>query len=263
MTTPAAQGIRQVAVVMPAHNEDKHIGQALAALGTAADSLQQARPEIQVAVTVVLDSCTDRSADITSAYAAGDPRFSSMNVALRSTGSSRRLGIRAALASLHPAQLNPAQLQAGSLQAGSLQALWLANTDADSTVPANWLTRQVELANDGADAILGSVEPDPDDLDPSLLGRWLELHPFREDHQHIYGANLGVRGSAYLAAGGFPKLRAHEDRVLVERLRSHGFRVVATDTTRVLTSGRTYSRAPEGFAAYLRVLGSELPAATG
>ncbi|MFJ4286795.1 glycosyltransferase [Paenarthrobacter nicotinovorans] len=253
MTTPAAQGIRQVAVVMPAHNEDKHIGQALAALGTAADALQQARPEIQVAVTVVLDSCTDRSADITAAYVAGDPRFSSMNVALRSTGSSRRLGIRAALASLNPAQL----------QAGSLQALWLANTDADSTVPENWLTRQVELANDGADAILGSVEPDPDDLDPSLLGRWLELHPFREDHQHIYGANLGVRGSAYLAAGGFPKLRAHEDRVLVERLRSHGFSVVATDTTRVLTSGRTYSRAPEGFAAYLRVLGSELPAATG
>jgi glycosyltransferase involved in cell wall biosynthesis len=256
MTTPAAQGIRQVVVVMPAHNEDKHIGQALAALGTAADSLQQARPEIQVAVTVVLDSCTDRSADITAAYVAGDPRFSSMNVALRSTGSSRRQGIRAALASLHQAQLNPAQ-------PGSLQALWLANTDADSTVPANWLTRQVKLADDGADAILGSVEPDPDDLDPSLLGRWLELHPFREDHQHIYGANLGVRGSAYLAAGGFPKLRAHEDRVLVERLRSHGFRVVATDTTRVLTSGRTYSRAPEGFAAYLRVLGSELPAATG
>ncbi|MDD7835224.1 glycosyltransferase [Paenarthrobacter sp. AB444] len=256
MTTPAAQGIRQVTVVMPAHNEDKHIGQALAALGTAADALQQARPEIQVAVTVVLDSCTDRSADITAAYVAGDPRFSSMNVALRSTGSSRRQGIRAALASLHQAQLNPAQ-------PGSLQALWLANTDADSTVPANWLTRQVELANDGADAILGSVEPDPDDLDPSLLGRWLELHPFREDHQHIYGANLGVRGSAYLAAGGFPKLRAHEDRVLVERLRSHGFSVVATDTTRVLTSGRTHARAPEGFAAYLRVLGAELPAATG
>ncbi|MFF2841320.1 glycosyltransferase [Paenarthrobacter sp. NPDC057981] len=253
MTIPAAQGIRQVAVVMPAHNEDKHLGKALAALGTAADALQQARPEVQVRITVVLDSCTDRSADITAAYVEGDSRFSSMNVALRSTGSSRRLGVRAALASLHPAQL----------QAAQLQAVWLANTDADSTVPANWLTRQVELANDGADAILGSVEPDPDDLDPSVLGRWLELHPFREDHQHIYGANLGVRGSSYLAAGGFPKLRAHEDRVLVERLRSRGFRVVATDTTRVLTSGRTHARAPEGFAAYLRVLGGELPAATG
>ncbi|UXM91064.1 glycosyltransferase [Paenarthrobacter sp. JL.01a] len=253
MTNPESQGIRQLAVVVPAHNEDQHIGNALAALGTAADALQQALPEIQVSITVVLDSCTDHSADITAAYVAGDPRFSAMNVALRSTGASRRLGIRAALESLATLPSQP----------DSLQALWLANTDADSTVPANWLTRQVELANDGADAILGSVEPDPNDLDPSVLGRWLQLHPFREDHQHIYGANLGVRGSTYLAVGGFPKLRTHEDRVLVERLRGRGFRVVATDTLRVLTSGRTHARAPEGFAAYLRGLGSELPAATG
>ncbi len=97
-------------------------------------------------------------------------------------------------------------------------------------------------------------------MDPAIHRRWLELHPFREDHQHIYGANLGIRASAYLTAGGFPALRAHEDRVLVERLRRHGFAVTATDTIRVLTSGgRTHARAPEGFAAYLRSLAAELP----
>jgi glycosyltransferase involved in cell wall biosynthesis len=248
MTEAVPQNIMSVVVVMPAHNEDRHIGSALAALKTAADALQREHPRIPVSVSVVLDSCTDHSVGITAAYVAGDPRFGAVNVKLRSTGASRDFGIRASL---------------DSLPAGMTKNIWLATTDADSSVPEHWLVRQVELANAGADAILGSVEPDPRDVEPALLGRWLELHPFREDHPHIYGANLGVRASAYLSVGGFPTLRAHEDHALVDRLRSHGFAVTATDTTRVVTSGRTQARAPEGFAAYLRALGAELPAATG
>ncbi|WP_311213643.1 MULTISPECIES: glycosyltransferase [unclassified Arthrobacter] len=243
-----SQTITSVIVVMPAHNEDRHIGKALAALKTAADALQRERPGTSVSIVVVLDCCTDRSADITAAYVSADPRFGAMDVKLRSTGASRDAGIRAAL---------------DCMPGDGTATTWLATTDADSAVPEHWLVRQVELANAGADAILGSVEPDPDDVDPAVLRRWLELHPFREDHPHIYGANLGIRASAYLAAGGFPKLRAHEDRVLVEQLRGQRFVVTATDTTRVVTSGRTHARAPEGFAAYLRTLGAELPAATG
>lgn len=253
MTRPAPQDItpqdiKSVVVVMPAHNEDRHIGSALAALKTAADALQREHPEIPVSIAVVLDSCTDRSADITAAYVSGDPRFGAVKVKLRSSGASRDSGIRATL---------------DRMPADGTASIWLATTDADSTVPEHWLVRQVELANAGADAILGSVEPDPDDVDPAVLSRWLERHPFREDHPHIYGANFGVRASAYVAAGGFPQLRAHEDRILVERLRHHGFAVTATDTTRVVTSGRIQARAPHGFAAYLRALGAELPAATG
>ncbi|MGJ3192143.1 glycosyltransferase [Paenarthrobacter sp. FR1] len=246
MTRPAPQDIRSVVVVMPAHNEDRHIGPALAALKTAANALQREHPGITASITVVLDSCTDRSADITAMHASGDPRFGAVSVNLRSTGASRDSGIRAAL---------------DRMPADGTANTWLATTDADSIVPEHWLVRQVELANAGADAILGSVEPDPNDVDPTVLGRWLELHPFREDHPHIYGANFGVRASAYVAAGGFPTLRAHEDRILVDRLRRHGFAVTATDTTRVVTSGRMQARAPEGFAAYLRTLGAGLPAA--
>lgn len=236
--------IKSVAVVMPAHNEDQHIGKALKALKVAADSLHRERKDMDVRMVVVLDHCTDRSAEIAAAHTSGDPRFSVVNVKLRSTGASRGHGLRRALE---------------SLPADDAATIWLATTDADSTVPRHWLTRQVELANAGSDALLGSVEPDPADMDPAIHRRWLELHPFREDHQHIYGANLGIRASAYLSAGGFPGLRAHEDRVLVERLRRRGFTVTATDTIRVVTSGRTHSRAPEGFAAYLRSLAAELP----
>ncbi|KQR75591.1 glycosyl transferase [Arthrobacter sp. Leaf337] len=238
-------GIDRVAVVVPAHNEDQHLDRALSALRTAADALQRERPGIQLSITVVLDSCTDRSADIAAGYVASDPRFAAVHVRLGSTGASRAAGVLAA-----------AGLWKG-LWAGHV---WLANTDADSAVPENWLVRQVELADAGADAVLGSVEPDPAGTDPAILRRWMERHPFREDHPHIYGANFGVRASAYLAAGGFPRMRVHEDRILVENLRKQAYRVLATDTIRVLTSGRTHARAPQGFGAYLRALALELPA---
>ncbi|BCW64477.1 glycosyltransferase [Arthrobacter sp. StoSoilB22] len=241
---PRPLEIKSLAVVMPAHNEDQHIGKALAALKASADALHHERQDIEARIVVVLDHCTDRSAEIAAAHTSGDNRFSVVNVQLRSTGASRDFGFRAALE---------------SLRADDAAGIWLATTDADSAVPLHWLTRQVELADAGADAVLGSVEPDPADMEPAIHRRWLELHPFREDHQHIYGANMGIRASAYISAGGFPELRAHEDRVLVERLRHRGFAVTATDTIRVVTSGRTHSRAPEGFAAYLRSLAAELP----
>ncbi len=41
------------------------------------------------------------------------------------------------------------------------------------------------------------------------------------------------------------------------RLRRRGYAVMATDTTRVMTSGRTSARAPHRFGAYQRTLGAE------
>jgi glycosyltransferase involved in cell wall biosynthesis len=244
--------IDRVAVVIPAHNEDRHLGRALHALQRALERLDRQRPGVEAGVTVVLDSCADRSAAVTEVFASMDPRFSALAVRLRSTGGSRAAGARAA---------GIGGVRAGSAAQLRAHSTWLANTDADSAVPENWLVRQLELADAGADAVLGSVEPDPTGMDPAVLRRWLEKHPFLEDHPHIYGANFGVRASAYLAAGGFPLLRVHEDQVLVERLRNRAFAVVATDSMRVLTSGRTHARAPHGFAAYLRALGLERPAA--
>ncbi|MFK0007922.1 glycosyltransferase [Paenarthrobacter sp. NPDC090520] len=240
---PLSPAIRHVAVVVPAHNEEQRLGHALESLLRATQGLEQLFPAVTTSISVVLDSCTDRSARIAASFAATHPVLATLEVKLRSTGASRATGVAFAL----------------KVAAEDPEGVWLANTDADSTVPADWLVRQVELANSGADAILGSVEPDPADSDAAVLLRWLELHPFKESHPHIYGANLGVRASAYLQSGGFPAVRAHEDRMLVERLRRHGFRVQATDSIRVTTSGRTHARAPQGFAAYLRSLAQDVP----
>lgn len=247
---PDVDRIAKVAVVIPVHNEEPHLARALAAVRAAADALQDSQPDTDVAIVVVLDACTDSSGAVAARFAAADGRITLLPVVFRSVGRSRRAGINVLLAGCLPERVGVGRRRVA-------ERVWLANTDADSCVPENWLLRQVELADRGADAVLGTVEPDPEGMDSELLRRWHVRHPLGEDHPHVYGANLGVRASAYIRAGGFPRQRSHEDRALVERLRGHGFRVTSTDTVRVVTSGRTEARAPQGFGAYLLALGME------
>ncbi len=246
---PVRPPIGRVEVVMPAHDEERHIEHALHALQAAAQALAERRPEAAVGITVVLDHCTDGSADIAARVAAVDQRFRVIHQTFRNAGASRAAGVAAALGRTRPC-----------LEGTCLESTWLASTDADSRVPENWLWRQLELADAGWDVVLGSVEPDPRGMDPDVLRTWRIRHPADERHTHVYGANLGVRASAYRLAGGFPEIPSSEDRVLVGRLRRRGFAVLATDTTRVVTSGRTSARAPHGFGAYLRTLGGEAAA---
>jgi glycosyltransferase involved in cell wall biosynthesis len=246
----APERIRQVGVVIPVHNEEQHLARALAGVRAAANVLQATRPNTSVAVVVVLDSCTDNSGTVAARFAAMDRRITLLQVTFRSVGRSRRAGIGRLRAGRLPDGASAARPQADA-------RLWLANTDADSRVPENWLLAQVELADRGADAVLGTVEPDPEGMDTELLRRWHRRHVLGENHPYVYGANFGVRASAYVHAGGFPRQNVHEDRTLAERLRRHGSRIISTDMLRVLTSGRTEARAPQGFGAYLLALGME------
>ncbi|WP_252575695.1 glycosyltransferase [Pseudarthrobacter cellobiosi] len=247
---PDVDRIAQVAVVIPVHNEEHHLARALAAVCAAADALQHSQPDTEVTIVVVLDACTDGSGSVAARFAAADRRITLLPVAFRSVGRSRRAGINLLLAGRWPDRARAGRVLA-------TERVWLANTDADSWVPENWLLRQVELAGRGADAVLGTVEPDPAGMDGELLRRWHVRHPLGEDHPHVYGANFGVRASAYIRAGGFPRQRSHEDRALAAQLRRHGYRITSTDAVRVVTSGRTEARAPQGFGAYLLSLGME------
>lgn len=242
--TPPTGRIERVGVVVPAHNEEQHLERTLTCVQGAADTLQATHPQVAVRVVVVLDACTDGSKDAAQGLSAEDPRFEVIEAGYRSVGRSRRTGVQALLRKESAAGVPASRV-------------WIANTDADSRVPRHWLARQLELAGSGADVVLGSVEPEADGMDPSLLSLWHARHRLEEGHTHVYGANLGVRGSAYLAAGGFPLCDFGEDQNLVERLRLAGAAVYATDTTRVVTSGRLHARARRGFADYLLALAQE------
>jgi GT2 family glycosyltransferase len=212
----------RVGVVIPARDEADGIDDCLAAVRRAA-----ARVEEPVRIVVVADGCLDDTA----ARARRHPGVNVLETPGSNVGGARAVGSRYAL---------------------RRGATWLASTDADSIVPADWLTTQLDLARAGADVVIGAVHPRFADLAPDEIDWWHRTHDDGQALGNIHGANLGIAAAAYRRAGGFVPLPEHEDTDLVRRLRLSGAFVVATERGTVETSGRHVGRTPGGYARYLR-----------
>ena len=122
-------GEEMIGVVIPVHNEEVLLGACLQSVRQAtADRLLDAEP---VEIVVVLDACTDRSAAIAVRHQA-----QIVSLDARCVGAARALGATLAL---------------------DYGARWIAFTDADTIVPANWLSAQLDHE---ADATCGQVRID-------------------------------------------------------------------------------------------------------
>ena len=209
-----------IGIVVPAHNEEAVIAEALDALCIAASHPALCGEAVEV--LLVLDSCDDDTETI--ALARG---IRTQCVNMRNVGHARAIGA------------------AQMLDKG---ARWLAFTDADTVVSPEWLVRQLEL---DADVVCGSIGVD----DWSAHG--LHADAIREHfaltyhdvdgHRHIHGANLGVSAAAYVRAGGFSALACSEDVALVAALQASGARIAWSAAPRVRTSARADARARGGF----------------
>jgi glycosyltransferase involved in cell wall biosynthesis len=220
------QSILSIAVVLPAKDEELLIAECLASIAVAA------RGMTTVSIIVAADSCVDNTVTVARAF----PNVNVLELSAASVGTARRAGVAFALA------------QGGF----PLERTWIANTDADSTVPANWLEHQLAAAASGSDVLVGTVRPRESDLTPAQYRAWLATHDDGQAIGHVHGANLGIRASAYAAVGGFEPLDEHEDNDLVHRIHSAGFMISASDQSEVVTSGRQMGRTPGGYARYLR-----------
>ena len=220
---------------MPACNEEGHITLCLRSIRASTRQLRHEHPHVSCDVAVVLDRCTDQTGDVVARHGVRTITSSAGRV-----GAARHLGAVDAITRSRHAGIPDHQL-------------WLANTDADSIVPNDWLTTQLNFADSGFDAVIGTVTPDG--LDPRLDRIWRQRHRLDEGHNHVHGANLGLRAGTYLEAGGFAAVSLHEDLDLVHRIKACTAHWITTHRTNVTTSARTQSRVEGGFASYVADLG--------
>ena len=225
---PAPVGIREITVVVPAHDEAELIGACLASLDVAAAAVP-----VPVHVVVVADACTDRTLE------AVGPDRDVVVVAARNVGVARA---------------------AGFLGADRRPGSWYATTDADSRVPADWLVVQLESAI-RHDVFVGTVEV----TDWLRRATGLETEYRRHyspstGHRHVHGTSLALSAESYWSVGGFAAVAAHEDVALIESCVAAGYAVDWSASAPVATSARHSERTPHGFASYLSALEETLPA---
>ena len=230
--------IEAIGVMVPAHNEE-------ALLPACLDALRRAARQVSVPVRVLVaaDSCTDRTVAVARGRGALVTPIGARNVgAARAAGMAELLRLAA--------RRDPARV-------------WLATTDADTVVPPGWLGRQVAHADRGWDMVLGTVTvADWSEHPPHVPAMFAARYgPGEGPHPHVHGANIGIRASAYLAAGGFRALATAEDHDLLAAVTRIGRPVLRAADITVQTSARRQARAPRGFGHLLRTLAAQ-PAPT-
>ncbi len=227
--------IDAIVIAVPAKDEVHRIGPSIAGLLAAADELH---PNVCVTISVAADTCIDGTAELLDDLARVCPLIRVVHGRWSSVGAARRAAVTNGLRTQRSARVS------------SMKATWIASTDADSQVPLDWLVSQVSLAEGGYDAIAGTVEiADDADRTEALMDLFTRNYALREcEHDHVHGANMGLRAQAYLAAGGFPAVRRSEDRLLWNEVVRRRFRTVSPLGLTVSTSGRLSGRVAGGFS---------------
>jgi glycosyltransferase involved in cell wall biosynthesis len=216
--------LRRIVVVVPAHDERERLSACLASIKAAS-----ARVDLPVTVVVVLDSCTDNSAEVVPSW------VHTIGVSARNVGVARAAGFKAV-----------------ARCAGA--DAWLASTDADSIVPPNWLLHHQFHYRTGAPGVVGTVCVDWQHHTRATRLSYQRLYNEgdRSVHGHVHGANLGVRADAYWQVGGFSPLRVGEDVDVVASLLAARYALVWETRNPVRTSDRRDCRVRGGFGDYLR-----------
>jgi glycosyltransferase involved in cell wall biosynthesis len=235
-------------VAIPVRDEATRIRGCLAALS------RQSIPANHV--VLLLNNCTDGTADIIRALPQGPHRLHIIECELE--GASASAGVARGLAMNYAASLTEGVL---------------LTTDADAEVPAHWVEANLRAIDEGADAVCGRAVLDPveallipphlheDDAREVAYGRLLDeiaslVLPDPADpwprHREESGASIAITSAMFRRIGGLPCLPSGEDRALIQMLRSLDARVRHDPDISVIVSGRIEGRARDGMADTIR-----------
>ena len=230
-------------VVMPARDEQDLIASSLRALAA-----QTGIEPCEYEVLVVLDACTDATAERAREVADAHPllRLHLLDGPGLGSGHARRAGMDAACERL--------------TGLGRPQGL-IASTDADTVVAPEWLSAQLGAVERGACAIGGRIELGPGSL-PQAVVRWhsergrsrhqkLLADPDRlgaAEHWQFSGASLALTAETYARVGGLEPRATLEDEGLEQILRKERIPIERLLSVRATTSSRLEGRASQGLA---------------
>lgn len=206
---------RSLWVVVPAHNEAGLIAKCLDSLAGQTDQDFQ--------LVVIDNASTDATHSVVEAWMSRHPGVRSHLVSedRKGTGAAADTGFRFAI---------------------ERGADWVARTDADCLVAADWV-ENVRMGTSGSDMLGGKIRARTDDVNLTWFERayipvtvtaarlFGKLRPSNRGAQYrcpyvmCVGNNLAVAASVYEASGGFPRLAIEElsipnDRALVNRVRT-------------------------------------------
>lgn len=219
--------MKKIGVVIPACNEEEEIEHCLQALEQARQKFYQDMPQshgIQIQILVVMDSCTDATAEKLNTY-----NVLAISCNYRCVGKTRDLGIQHLIQQGYD---------------------WICCTDADSRVHPDWF--KTMLLHQPTHVICGVVEiAQWEHLSLATQKKYLHHYQDHMGHRHIHGANLCFKASSYKLLGGFKPMPCHEDVDLVKRAEKMGMHITWSNQLRVVTSSRLISRVREGFSQFL------------
>ena len=243
--------------MVPARNEEALIRACLTALVN-----QTGIAPEEYEVLLVLDGCTDETADEAKKVAATYPelRLHTLEGPAKGSGHARHVGMDTACSRLLSLS-KPAGL--------------ISTTDADTVVAEDWLTSQLAAVDSGSQAIGGRIALRDDGTLPPQLADWhAERGRERQrklledpnllgktEHWQFSGASLALTAGIYREVGGLEPLFALEDEHLERVLRSHGIPIDRLLSVQVTTSARLVGRATQGLSHDLALAnsGSEEP----
>lgn len=258
-TCPPPHPRLQVSVIIPARNEAHHLIDTLDALRDQRRPDDSLVPAFQYEVLLLLNNCTDASEQVARQYQQRYPAFPlyieaiQLPAPMANVGTARRLLMNEACRRLQ--QVNP------------MQGI-IASTDGDTVVDAQWLYQIIKAIQDGNEAVGGRILTRPDgcavrrnhlrDVTYRMLIAQVEAQldpqpndPWPRHFQH-FGANMAVTCTAYLRAGGLPRVPHLEDEALYRALLRTDARIRKSPQVRVFTSTRLNGQAAIGFSEQLR-----------
>jgi hypothetical protein len=242
-------GAASPVVAIPARDEAENIAACLAAM--------EGQTCLPHAVVLLLNNCADATEAIARKMALPfhlDIRSVTLSPEEANAGTARRLAMD------HAARL-----------AGADGII--LTTDADATVPPEWVALNLRALAAGADAVCGRALLNPRDADgiPAHLHADDVLECMYSDlldaiasslcpddadplprHTEASGASIALSVRAFYRAGGIPRVATGEDRALIAALRRVDARIRHDLDIRVTVSGRIVGRAAGGMADTIR-----------